>query len=254
MTKTFAVVNFKGGVGKTTVAVNLAAALVKINRRVLLVDTDMQCNATDSYEVDYDYTLYDVFYGVKQLKDIIIPVRENLDLVPSDPKMQNAANFIVGLPAREFILKKALNTIPDGTYDYIFIDNNPAFTVITQNAVAAADELIIPVELEHYAMQGIVKMMDQILEFCQAIEHKIRVAMVIPVKVDRRFSTTEHYIESLKRHFKDKLYSSVRTDANISKAQGFRMSIFDYEPRSKAAEDFAYIAERLDQEVKEGHA
>jgi chromosome partitioning protein len=253
MTKTFAIVNFKGGVGKTTIAVNLAAALANKGRRVLLIDTDMQCNTTDSFQVDYDFTLYDVFYGVKKLNEVIVPVRKNLDLVPSDPKMQNAANFIVGLPAREFILRKALKTIPEGTYDYIFIDNNPAFTVITQNSIAAASDLIIPVELEHYAMQGIVKMMDQLFEFCKAIDHKIHVAMVIPMKVDRRFSTTEHYIESLKRHFKDRLYSAVRTDANVSKAQGFRMTIFEYDPRSKAAEDFQYIADRIDQEVKENY-
>jgi len=253
MTKTFAIVNFKGGVGKTTIAVNLAAALANKGRRVLLIDTDMQCNTIDSFQVDYDFTLYDVFYGVKKLNEVIVPVRKNLDLVPSDPKMQNAANFIIGLPAREFILRKALKTIPEGTYDYIFIDNNPAFTVITQNSIAAASDLIIPVELEHYAMQGIVKMMDQLFEFCKAIDHKIHVAMVIPMKVDRRFSTTEHYIESLKRHFKDRLYSAVRTDANVSKAQGFRMTIFEYDPRSKAAEDFQYIADRIDQEVKENY-
>lgn len=253
MTKTFAIVNFKGGVGKTTIAVNLAAALANKGRRVLLIDTDMQCNTTDSFQVDYDFTLYDVFYGVKKLNEVIVPVRKNLDLVPSDPKMQNAANFIVGLPAREFILRKALKTIPEGTYDYIFIDNNPAFTVITQNSIAAASDLIIPVELEHYAMQGIVKMMDQLFEFCKAIDHKVHVAMVIPMKVDRRFSTTEHYMDSLKRHFKDRLYSAVRTDANVSKAQGFRMTIFEYDPRSKAAEDFLYIADRIDQEVKENY-
>lgn len=249
--KKYAIINFKGGVGKTSVAVNLAAALAQLGRKVLLIDTDMQCNATDTFNAEYDYTLYDVFYGQKKLNEVIVNVRENIDLVPSDPKMQYAANYLVTMHARERILAKALRSLPEDRYDYVLIDNNPAFTIITQNSVFAADELIIPVEMQHYSIEGIVKMMDELYEFYEAFERQMKIAMVIPMKLDRRFSTTEHYLDSLKRFFGDRLSPPIRTDTSVAKAQGFRQTILEYDPKCKASEDFFYLAQILDQEAVE---
>ncbi len=245
----FAVVNFKGGVGKTTVAVHLAHALALMGRKVLLIDTDAQCNTTKTFGVKYAYSLYDVFYGVLTLNEVIVSARPNLDLAPSDPKMQNAGEYIQTKPLREFVLRKNLESVKVN-YDYVFIDNNPAFTVITQNAIAAADQLIIPVELEHYSMQGVVNMARELLQFCDAIDHKIDIGMVLPMKLDKRYRTTEHYMDGLKKHFRDRLYTPIRTDANVSNAPGFKKTIFEHNPRSKAAQDFVYVAERLDKEVQ----
>lgn len=250
MTVVYAVVNSKGGVGKTTIAINLAAALAARERRVLLIDMDPQCNTTHSFNVGYEYTLYDVLYGRKPLKDIIVPVFPNLDLAPSDPNLDQAAIHLIPKAGREYVLRRAIQALPP-RYDYILIDNSPYFSLLTQNSVAAASGLIIPVELEPFAMSGIIHMTEQIYTFCKDIDHTVQIAAILPVKVDRRYAMTENYLESLKRHFKDRVFAPIRTDASIPKAQAYQKTVFDFDPRSKAAEDFLFFAERIDEEAME---
>ncbi|MHB1418229.1 MAG: ParA family protein [Bacillota bacterium] len=240
-------INFKGGVGKTTVATNLSAALSEKGRKVLLIDTDPQCNSTYSFiqlEPKPKWTLYDVLYGKASLKDIIINLSDNLGLVPSDRKLGEAANWLITQPAREFVLRKSIMQLRGQVnYDYIIIDNNPNFNVVTQNSLAAASELAIPVQLKDFSMQGIANMVTEIREFCDIINHPIHVSNVIPTMVDQRYSATNEYLGLLQKYFKGHVFHGVRTDENINKAQIAKMPVFELAPSSRASKDFWDLAD-----------
>jgi chromosome partitioning protein len=238
------VLNFKGGTGKTSLAVNLAYALAMQHKRVLLVDCDLQGNASSLLPERRDPTLTHVLKGEALFIHAIQPARKNLDLLPSDQSLHTAANYITAMGMRAYAtLKTATRNL--STYDFLFFDHSPSYSPITEAALLASDEMLIPCELAPYAIQGLVDMINKLGDTLSGLDHEVTMTGIVPFKLDQRYSMTAQYLTSLKKRFGERVIHPVRTDATISRAQSLQQTVFEYNPRSKVAEDFLVLAEHL---------
>jgi len=249
MGKTIAIANQKGGVAKTTTAVNLGAWLSLMGQRVLLVDIDPQGNATTGVGVDKEYVekcIYDVMINGMSMRDVIVSCAvENMDLVPSTIELAGAEVEMVGVAEREKILKKSLMEIKRD-YEYIFIDCPPSLGLLTINALTAADSLIIPIQCEYYALEGLGQLMNTFKMVQQHLNRELELEGVLLTMFDGRTNLAIQVVDEVKRHFKEKVYRSiVPRNVRLSEAPSHGKPVMVYDSRSRGAEIYKELAKEV---------
>lgn len=255
MSQIIAVINDKGGVAKTTTASNLGTALWLLGYKVLLVDTDQQCNLTqvmdrNSTKPDEDGKCHTLFEWLMDAKDSPINERYNgLDFIPSSRLMANAQRELVGVSGHEMLLKRRLKLVSD-MYDYIIIDSIPGGkNVINTNILVAADQVIIPVEADVFSLTGTPNLRSFISEVCENYEKKIQVLGYLLVKYDahtRLGKQVKAFFQSDSPTLCGKLLPvQIRTCQKAKESQGYEQTLFEYAPESTAADDYMMLAERL---------
>ena len=247
MKRRISILNFKGGTGKSSLVENLSYALALRGRRVLMIDCDRQHNSSTTLlaMAPEPPTLTQVLKKEAQITDAIRPARERLDVIPADTDLDTASSYLLIHHQAFNLLKKATQQLD---YDYIFYDHAGAYTPVMEAALLASDEMLIPCELEAYAVQGLFDMFEKLRETLE--DHEIKNSGIIPYAIDLRFNITKQYLEELEQEFNGLLLPPIRTDSSITLAQSHQETIFEYEARerirSRAADDFRALAERID--------
>ena len=249
MGKTIAIANQKGGVAKTTTAVNLSAWLSLMGQKVLLIDIDPQGNATTGVGIDketLECCIYDVMINNTPVKDVVIPSTvENLDLVPATIDLAGAEIELVNLDEREHVLKKALVEIKD-KYDYVFIDCPPSLGLLTLNALTAADSLLIPIQCEFYALEGLTQLLNTFRMVQQNLNSDLELEGVLLTMFDGRTNLSIQVVDEVKKYFKDKVYRSiVPRNIRLSEAPSHGKPVMVYDRRSRGSEVYHELAKEV---------
>ena len=252
MAKIIAIVNQKGGVGKTTTTVNLSAALAKKGKKVLLVDEDPQGNATSGVGVNktQERSIYDVIINETEIEKVVIASTvKKLDVCPSNINLAGAEVELVPMMARETKLKEKLEAVQD-KYDYILIDCPPSLGLLTINALTAANSIIIPIQCEYYALEGVGQLMNTVNLIKKQLNKDLYIEGVVLTMNDARTNLSNQVISEVKKFFKDNVYKTIiPRNVKLSEAPSFGMPITTYAPLSKGARCY----EKLAQEVMKGN-
>jgi len=249
MARTVAVANQKGGVGKTTTSVNVAAGLAKAGRRVLLVDLDPQGNATMGSGIDkrkVTRTVYHALLGLGDIGTIRMPsTAGGYDLVPANRDLAGAEVELVDLPNREARLRSALERIAP-EYDFVFIDCPPSLSLLTLNAFAAADEVLIPMQCEYYALEGLSDLVGTIKRVRANINPRLEIAGLLRTMYDARNTLSHQVSQQLEQHFGDKVYRTlVPRNVRLAEAPSFGAPAVVWDPSSKGAQAYLALADEI---------
>ena len=243
MAKTIAIVNQKGGVGKTTTCVNLTAALKQAGKRVLLCDFDPQANATSGMGVDKSVSngVYDVLINGKDVRSAVVSTRYG-DVLPSSKALAGAGIEMIEMTDRQFLLKKALSQITDD-YDFIFIDCPPSLELLTLNALCAADSLLVPVQGEYYALEGLSDLMNTVRVVRRGMNPGLTLEGVLLTMFDGRTNLAIQVAQEVKRFFPGKVYSTVvPRNVRLSEAPSHGKPITAYDRTCRGAEAYTALA------------
>lgn len=249
MAKVFAIANQKGGVAKTTTCINLAASLVATRRRVLLIDLDPQGNATTGSGVDklsLEHSVYDVLTGDCSLVEAMqFSEHGGYQLLPANRDLTAAEVVLLNMPAKEHRLREALAPIREN-YDYVLIDCPPSLSMLTVNALAAADGVIIPMQCEYYALEGLSDLVSSIQRISQALNPNLQIEGLLRTMYDPRIGLTHEVSDQLKAHFGDKLYETViPRNVRLAEAPSHGMPALVYDKQSKGAQAYLALAGEL---------
>lgn len=249
MGKIISVVNQKGGVGKTTTSVNLGAYLAHFGKKVLLVDVDPQANATSGLGIDHNHIekgIYDVLMGDCSISEVILKTKqENYFIVPATASLSGALVELVSVENREFKLLEALNKIKND-FDYIIVDGPPSLGLLTVNILVAADKILIPIQSEYYALEGLSQLMETISLIQTNLKPELGIMGVVITMFDKRNRLSALVKDELYKYFPNKVFKSIipRT-VRLAEAPSYGLSIFQYDPKSVGARAYEELAKEI---------
>ncbi len=251
MTKTIAILNQKGGVGKTTSAINIGAYLAKRGKKVLIVDFDPQGNATSGLAVDkqsLDATMYDVLFGNTEISQIVAESNTHgLSVAPTNQQLAAAEVDLAAEDRREFKLKEALSSL---VYDYILIDCPPSLGLLTINALTAANSVLIPVQAEYYALEGLGQLLSIIQRVRQGLNPQLELLGVVITMYDSRTSLSDQVVAEVKKHFGAKVFDTlIPRNVRLAEAPSYGKSIAEHDKWSKGARSYKQLAKEVEQRV-----
>ena len=249
MTLIYAFANQKGGVGKTTTTINLAAYLAARGKKLLLVDIDPQANATSSLGVDKSHlrlSIYEALIQQVPLGQIIMPIEgSRLELVPSAPALAGATVELIRLPDRTHLLQKALATL-DRKYDYIFIDSPPSLGILTVNALTATDGVIIPVQCEYLSLEGLGQLVHTINLVRRDLNPQLKITGLIMTMYDVRTKIAQQVVDEVRKYFASKVFSTIiPRNVRLSEAPSYGETILNYAPKSSGALAYEALAKEF---------
>lgn len=249
MAKVIAIFNQKGGVGKTTTNVNLSACVANKGKKVCVIDIDPQGNTTSGFGVDktqLEYSIYDLMIDEVSIKNIVIQTGyENIDLIPSSSELAGAEIELVSTDDRERKLRKAIDEIR-GDYDYIFVDCPPSLGLLTINSLSAVDSVLIPIQCEYYALEGVSQLMNTIQLVKQSLNPSLEVQGVVLSMFDGRTNLSIQVVDEVKNYFKGKVYTTIiPRNVRLAEAPSHGQPIIYYDNKSKGAEAYLELAEEF---------
>ncbi|MBG9981290.1 ParA family protein [Facklamia sp. DSM 111018] len=249
MGKMIAVGNQKGGVGKTTTTVNLGAALAFLNKKVLIIDSDSQGNATSGLGIergDVKNSLYEVLVNEIPIEESILSTsRDNLDIVPSTISLAAAEIELVSIEQREFRLRKAIEPVIE-EYDYILVDCPPSLGQLSINAFTASDTILIPVQAEYYALEGLSQLLNTIRLVQKSYNPQFRIEGVLITMLDARTNLGYEVVDEVRKYFQEKVYNTVISrNIRLSEAPSYGLSVIDYDPKSRGAIMYMDLAKEV---------
>ena len=255
MPEIIVVANQKGGVGKTTTSINLAAALQRINYKTLLVDLDSQGNATSASGLNRSTekaSVYDVLMGLKNIEDCFVTSQhDGFTLLPSNSDLMAAEIELLNTNYRESVLKEKINSI-SREFDYILIDSPPSMNILTLNALAAANEIIIPVKCEYYALEGMSGLLESIYKIKETINPNLQIKGVLRTMFDSRNSLSVEVSAQLKKYFGEKLFwTFIPRNVRLAEAPSHGMSAVSYDPECLGSKAYLSLAKEVTKKTME---
>lgn len=249
MSRTIAIANQKGGVGKSTTAINLSACLAEAGQKVLTIDIDPQGNTTSGLGIDKDNqeeTIYELLIGECELDDCLISTDfENLSLIPSDVNLAGAEIELIGLDNKEYILKEQIDKIRDN-YDYIIIDCPPSLSMLTINAMTTANTILVPIQCEYYALEGLSQLMHTIDLVQQRLNPDLEIEGIVFTMYDARTNLSLQVVENVKINLQQSIYKTIiPRNVRLAEAPSHGLPINIYDSKSAGAESYRLLAEEV---------
>ncbi len=251
--KRIAISNLKGGVGKTTLGINLAGALAEMGQRVLLIDTDSQGHAAISLGLKHTAGLWDLMITGVKPSEVIHTITDNFHMIPSDKRTGAIEQQLVATIHREAVLAKRLESLEG--YDFVFVDTAPSLSLILQNTIVYTRSVLMPISMDYLAVVGAMQSLDLARLIQQEMGFKYEVFGIVPTFVDKRLSITDTVLGHIDRVFGKEgipVFNPIGIDTNLQKASAKHQTILDYAEKSRSAEDFRQLAEDFLEQTKVG--